>query len=128
MRQGHSTRLSYDEIIKKVGPHVPNTEMIAKQDFCRDALSLIGCDLKGLVMGKSQIFFRSKYERFAHDLIALDEKSLIKIGKEVSFGIPIQQLNYITLNDTIFIMAASMILTVLRCSFIIMRLILVFLH
>lgn len=62
--------------MKKIGPHVPNAEMIAKQDFCRDVLSLIGCDLKGLVMGKSQIFFRSKYERFAHELIALEVKSV----------------------------------------------------
>lgn len=45
----------------------------------------------------------------------------------MSFEIPIQQLKYITLYDTIFIMAASMILTVLRCSFIIMHLIVCFL-
>lgn len=84
MRQGHTARLGYDTILTKFGPYVSNSASVYKQDFCRDILLTIGCNYDALIMGRSQIFFRPKNERFVEKLLGLDDEEAKRVAEAAS--------------------------------------------
>lgn len=92
MRHGHSGRLYYEEIITKFRPYVSNDSISRTKDFCRDVLRFIGCDLNALLMGCTQIFFRSKSEKFANELISLNENQIRQAAEAANFKCRIRKL------------------------------------
>lgn len=91
MRHGHSARISYVQIMSKFGPYVSNNASVCSQDFCRDLLCSIGCPSNALKMGRTQIFFRQKNEKYAKELLLLDEEEVKRAAKVISYNFYIRQ-------------------------------------
>lgn len=83
MRHGHTARLGYDTIISKFGQY-SRYKPKPSLDFCRQVLRAIGFDFNALVMGRTQIFFRSKSETFVNKLLALSEDEVKRVAKVAS--------------------------------------------
>lgn len=91
MRHGHSARISYAQIMSKFGPYVSNNASVCSRDFCRDLLCSIGCPSNALILGRTQIFFRQKNEKYAKELLSLDEEEVKRAVKVISYNFYIRQ-------------------------------------
>lgn len=91
MRYGFTTRLPYDMILSKVQPFVSNKAKFYTSDLLRYVLHSIGCSTNGYKLGRTQLFFRPKNEKFANLLLRLGADAAKEIAENVSKQFYIRQ-------------------------------------
>lgn len=84
LRYGFAATLTYDQILAKFQPHISNKANLFVEELSQDLLLSMHCDKNGFKFGRTQIFFRPKYEHFVDIFSKLDNDETTKIAKEVS--------------------------------------------
>lgn len=91
LRQGCAARLPYDKIFPKLEIHISNKAKHHVEQLFRNVLQSIGCGPSGFILGRTQIFFRPKNEKFVDFLLKIDTDAAKKLAQEASKMFYIQQ-------------------------------------